>query len=196
MDFDVLRSSASIAEELLSHLRGERRCFTSGQRAHATYDTTFSGCYRVEIQHGSTCQVAIEHVGGDGVFDWTMAEWDRRRPGLDRRPEDGPHRPPSVDEVSYRFEIFEADVDQGRELLASILGLDWAEPTPENNNGRDGVIMSGALNVDDGVRSWTTWSPDPATEPAKATYFADMARFAAEHGSGSLSDDLTENVTW
>ncbi len=196
MDFDLLRTNASIADELLGHLRGDRRCFPSGQRTHATYDTTFFGCYRVEIHHGSTCQIAIEHVGGEGAFDWSMAESDRRHPWPKDRREDGPSHPPSVDDVRYRFEVFEADADEGRQLLTSILDLDWAEATPEDNDGRDGVIMSGTLNVDGGVRSWTTWSPEPATEPAKAAYFTDMLRFAAEHGSGSLRDDLLENVRW
>ncbi len=194
MYFDLLRAQASIADELLSHLRGGHRHFPSGDRTNGTYDTTFYGCFRIEILHGPICQVAIEHVGGDGAFDWSVAESERRYPGPRRRPVDGPILPPSPDEVRYRLEVFDADVDNGRQLLLSTLALDWAEPTPENNDGRDGVIMSGALNLDDGVRAWTTWSPDPTTEPAKHAFFASLVRFVADHGSGSLRDDLVRAI--
>lgn len=190
MDFEPLRNRASIAEELLGHLRGRSRLSSDVPLVWATYDTTFTGCYRVEIAVGRHCRLAIEHVGGDGAFDWSIAEDERRRPGSAGRAVDGPVQPPTADEVRYRAEEVEADAVAGRDLIRSLQALDWGEATPEDRRGRDGVVMSGGLVTDAGVRWWTTRSPEPAREPAKAAFFGIVLRFAVEQATGDLADDL------
>lgn len=189
MDLDRMSLSTAISEELLGHLRESDRLFSSGPRTRATYDTTFHGCFRVEIDHGPASRVAIEHVGGDGAFDWSMAEFDRRSPSTKHK-WDGPSEPPTQDDVAYRVELFEADPAQSRKLLELVQDLDWGEPTPTSGMGRDGVILSGSLDTEVGARMWTTWSPDPDVEPAKSVFFLRLLKFALDHSSGSIHDDL------
>ena len=88
------------------------------------------------------------------------------------------------------METFEADRGKGQVLLEVLAALDWGEPTPDGSAGRDGVILSGALTTDVGFRSWTTWSPEAAVEPAKAAYFRLLRDFAVDHASGDVVDRL------
>jgi hypothetical protein len=87
-------------------------------------------------------------------------------------------------------ETFEADRGKGQVLLEALAALDWGEPTPDSSAGRDGVILSGALTTDVGFRSWTSWSPEAAVEPAKAAYFRLLRDFAVDHASGDVVDQL------
>ena len=190
MDFDQLNLAANISEDLLARVRQNDRVFPGRPTTHAAYNTTFYGQFRVEIDYGRACRVAIEHVAGDLAFDWCMAEADHRRPPSGRRRAGEPPEPPTRADVEYRIEVFDADPTQGLALLDTAQGLDWGEPTPDSRNGRDGVILYGTLSTDLGVRSWTTWSPDPDVEPAKCVFFQRVLEFAVEHGSGSLRDDL------
>lgn len=191
MDVDLLRLQTSIADELLAHLRGRTRYFDDEVRVHATFDTTFYGCFRVEVATGSRYRVAIEHVGGDPVFDWTVGEFNRRSPATRRRREEPPAPPPpTTDEVRYRVEVVDVDAATGDRLLRSVRSLDWGEPTPDDTNGRDGIVLAGSLRDEAGVRHWVTWSPGPAVEPAKAAFFAELARLAVDHATGDLGDDI------
>ncbi len=193
MDLDHLRLRSSLAEELLSHLRRGPRLFPDGPRSHAVYDTTFSGCFRVEIDHGSRGRVGIEHVGGDGVFDWHVTELARREP----RPDGGgpiDMSVPPLDGIRYRVEVSDVGRGASRELLATLLTLDWGEPTPESILGRDGVIMAGGLTTEAGARWWTTWSPEPHLEPAKSAFFHRLLDFAVDQAEGELPPELVRAV--
>ena len=189
MDFHRLSLTATITEDLLAHVRDGDHLFPDARRAHATYDTTFFGCFRVEVDLGSICRVAIEHVGGAGAFEWIYSEADRRRPST-RSPAAELMEPPTQDEVGYRVGVFDADPEQGRLLLEAVQALDWGEPTPEGDSGRDGVVLFGSLTTEAGARTWTTWSPDEAVEPAKNAFFRLLLRFAIDHSSGPITEDL------
>ena len=97
---------------------------------------------------------------------------------------------PSRHDVTYRAETFAVDPVHGRRLFESLQALDWGEPTPDSRSGRDGIVVHGSLTTEVGVRTWTSWSPDATSEPAKHHFFDQILRFATTHAPAPLSDDL------
>lgn len=187
MTLDDLIRQTTVVEELLAGLRGSACVFDAGTRVHGTYSTAFNGIARVEVGTGADCQVAVEHIG-EGAFGWLLAEWDRRAPMPHGR-WGGPFEPPTAEEAAYRSELFDTDAEEASALLAAAELLDWDEPTPETN-GWDGIVLLGSLRTERGSRSWVTWSPQSESEPDKVRFFAQLLRFALDHSSGPLRDEL------
>ncbi|MEM9134759.1 MAG: hypothetical protein AAGA59_10995 [Actinomycetota bacterium] len=183
-----------IDEELLSHVRGGPTVFDGLPRCSALYDTAFNGLFRVEVCAGEQAMLAVEHVA-DGTSDWRLTEYLRRSAPstvADAGPDPAPVELPARDAVTYRSALLDVDAARAADLLAAVRALDWGEPTPSSGQGRDGVTVHGTLHPESGeaARRWTTWSPDPDVEPAKAAFFHRLWRFAVDNGPGALDGDL------
>ncbi len=191
MDVELLDISVDIDEELLAHLRGSATVFDRPPRCDALFDTAFNGVFRIDVCGGDEAMLAVEHVG-EGAFDWRMAEFRRRTPGGSSSPTQpvDPVALPARNAVAYRSALIDVDGARVEKLLAAVDALDWSEPTPEPGQSRDGVILRGGLRTMDGMRRWTTWSPEPKLEPAKAAFFHLMWRFALDLGPELLDGDL------